>query len=350
MKKTFRTTLCFPILHILFSVNLIAQIETKKTEILILGTNHLNQVENFDREMLDNIVLKLDRFDFDAICIEKMPGELINDIQSRNDNAYNDLLEYYEKTRLSFGDSIQKKLGIGFVESEKRTSVLLNKEFLSDSDRVKLIEYLIASSDLYTATLQYEYLKDKLVLENSNLTKNMIETLSKYSDSNNEIFSLALRLSQNQSIQKLELIDNMQDESFLYKHFPAFIQDYTDNQDQFKNIRNAPVYLKIAELLASGVENKDFLDLYLFMNSDVYKKQDYEAQHEIWLKTNFESGTDRARYSLWEMRNLQITANILRVCAFYPGKRIIVIIGASHKFFIEKYLKQIPDIDLLEFK
>ncbi len=350
MKINLRTTLRFAILYVLFSVNLIAQIETEKTEVLILGSYHLSQVENFDKKMLDPIVLKLDGFDFDAICIEKMSGELINDIQSREDTAYKDLLEYYEKTRLSFADSIQKKLGIGFVEAEKRTSNLLKKESLSDNDRVKLIEYSIASSDLYTATLQYEYLKDKSILGNSNLSKNMRETLSKYSGSSNEIFSLALRLSQNQNIQKLELIDNMQDESFLYKHFPAFIQDYTDNQDQFKDIVNAPVFLKITELLASGVEHKDLLDLYLFMNSEAYKKQDYEAQHEIWLITHFDSGTDRARYSLWEMRNLQMTANILRVCAFYPGKRIIVIVGASHKSFIEKYLKQIPDIELLEFK
>ncbi len=350
MKIKLRTTLRFAILYVLFTVNLIAQNKTKKTEVLILGTYHLSQVEDFEIKMLDNVVLKLEAFDFDAICIEKMPGELINDIQSRKDSAYEDLLEYYEKTRLSFADSIQKKLGIGFVKAEKRTSDVLKKESLTDRDRVKLIEYSIASSDLYTATLQYEYIKDKSMLRNSNLNKNMMETLSKYSGSSNEIFSLALRISQNQNIQKLELIDNMQDESFLYKHFPAFIQDYTDNQDQFKDIVNAPVFLKIAELLASGVENKDLLDLYLFMNSEAYKKQDFEAQHAIWLKTHFESGTDRARYSLWEMRNLQMTANILRVCAFYPGKRIVVIIGASHKSFIEKYLKQIPDIELLEFK
>jgi len=86
------------------------------------------------------------------------------------------------------------------------------------------------------------------------------------------------------------------------------------------------------------------------MNSREYKKKDFEAQHVIWLNSKFESGTDRARFSLWEMRNLQITANILKTCAFYPGNNIIVIIGASHKSFIEKYMKQIPDIELLEFK
>jgi len=113
---------------------------------------------------------------------------------------------------------------------------------------------------------------------------------------------------------------------------------------------NAPVFLKTNELVASGIENEDLVDLYLFMNSEEYMKQDFEAQHEIWFKSNFTTGTGRSRYSLWEMRNLQITANILKTCSFYPGKRIIVIIGASHKGFIEKYLGQISDIELLELK
>ena len=47
------------------------------------------------------------------------------------------------------------------------------------------------------------------------------------------------------------------------------------------------------------------------------------------------------------MLNLQIAANITKVCSFYPGKKVLVVIGASHKSFIEKYLKQNPDIEIL---
>jgi pheromone shutdown protein TraB len=85
------------------------------------------------------------------------------------------------------------------------------------------------------------------------------------------------------------------------------------------------------------------------MNSKEYQKQDYDAQWKIWLNTNFPSGSDRARYALWEMRNLQISANIMKTAAFYPGKKILVIIGASHKSFIEKYLQQANNIRLLDF-
>lgn len=338
------TLLCF------FSVNVFAQIETNKTKVLILGTHHLNQIKNFQPKMLDKLIIKLDSIKFDAVCIENMSGQLLYDIKSREDSAFIYIIEHMASTRLTLADSMQVNLGIGFLESEDNAARLFSKDALSDTERVHLIEYLTASTDIYSATLQYKLIKEKSVFKGSNLSQYTIDLMQQYGEDLNEISSLALRLAYNQNLQKLEYIDNLQDEPLLYKHFPSFVQDYTDNQELFKDIGNAPVFQKINELVASGIKDEDLLDLYLFMNSREYMKQDFEAQYEIWFNTNFDSGSDRSRYSLWEMRNLQITANILKTCAFYPGKKIIVIIGASHKSFIEKYLKQIPDIELLEFK
>ena len=350
MKLNLLTNLYTAILLLIFSAGLNAQVETNKTKVLILGTHHLNQIKNFQPKMLDKLITKLDRFEFDAVCIENMPGELIYDIKSREDSAYIYIIEHMARTRLAFADTMQENLGIGFLESEINAERLLSKDTLSDTERVQLIEYLIASTDIYSATLQYKFIKDKSVFNGSGLGQDIIDKLDQYDKGLNEISSLALKLAYNQNLQKVEYIDNLQDEPLLYKHFPSFVQDFTDNQESFKDVVNSPVFQKVNELVSSGVKDENLLDLYLFMNSKEYMKQDFEAQHVIWLNTKFESGTDRARYSLWEMRNLQIAANILKTCAFYPGKSIIVIIGASHKFFIEKYLHQIPDIELLEFK
>lgn len=66
-------------------------------------------------------------------------------------------------------------------------------------------------------------------------------------------------------------------------------------------------------------------------------------------QTNFPDRSDHSRYYLWEMRNLQIAANILRTIAKYPGKNLLVIIGGSHKHFLTKYLQQVPGVELMEF-
>ena len=328
----------------------IAQPVENKTQILVLGTEHLNKMKNFEQNMLDNLMLKLDSFEFDAVCVEVMPSELIYDIKSRNDSAFIYITEYSAKSRIELADAMQNELGIGFIESEERARDLCTKSSLSDAERVKLIEYFIASADIYSATLQYRYIMDSANLQQLHLSDRVLKKLQVYSISNNEISTIAIPLCINNNIQRLENIDNLQDEPLLMKYFPSFMLDFTANQEKFKNIGNAPVFQRTSDLVNSCVEKGDLLDLFLFMNSEEFTKQDFEAQHAIWFYSDFDSGTDRSRYSLWEMRNLQITANILKVCAFYPSKRIIVIIGASHKGFIEKYLGQIPDIELLELK
>ena len=61
-----------------------AQTEIGKTEILVLGTYHLNQISDFNPKMLDNLIEKLDSMKFDSICIENMPAQLLYDMKSRN--------------------------------------------------------------------------------------------------------------------------------------------------------------------------------------------------------------------------------------------------------------------------
>ena len=123
---TFITFRYKTILIFLFSVNLNAQIEVEKTKVLILGTPHLNQIESFKPKMLNELIIKLDSFEFDAICIESMPGELLYDIKSRKDSAYIYIIDHIARTRLSLADSMQENLGIGFLESEKFFFQILN--------------------------------------------------------------------------------------------------------------------------------------------------------------------------------------------------------------------------------
>ncbi len=61
-----------------------------------------------------------------------------------------------------------------------------------------------------------------------------------------------------------------------------------------------------------------------------------------------DSGLDRTRIGLWEMKNLRIASRIREVSASYPAKKILVIIDVSKKVFVENYLKQMTDIKILK--
>jgi len=342
--------LSFLLFAFFFSYRSNAQNVKGKTEILILGTQHLKQINGFKLTMLDKLIAKLNSFEFDAVCIENMPAQLLYDIQSRKDSAFVDVLDNFGGDRLLLASQVQEHFNLNYIDAQSEINKTLKKNHLTFSDRENLIQDFLASGDLASAVLQRRYIQETNEYIPNSLSSDMNKKLEEYSQSSNEIYSLAIPLAFNRNIQKIEYIDNFQDEAILLKYFPEFIQDYLDNQEIFKNVLSQPVFQKVANLLEKGVQANDILELFEFINSKEYQKQDFEAQWGIWLKTNFPSGSDRARYNLWEMRNLLIAANIMNTAAFYPEKRILVIIGASHKLFLEKYLHQIPSIELIEFK
>ena len=62
---------------------------------------------------------------------------------------------------------------------------------------------------------------------------------------------------------------------------------------------------------------------------------------------NLESKLDRIRVALWEVRNLNIASHIRRSSSLYPGQKILVIIGSSHKIFLDNYLKDMMGVKIV---
>ena len=324
-----------------------SQDDFQKTEILVLGTPHLFEIENFQNEMLNGVKEKLKTYNFDVICIEKMPGQLLYDITSRNDSAFDGLSRM--KKHIQLADSVQSMIGKTFLESKKSISDLLLKNNLSFDDRKELYHDFIATTNIPSAALQYNYLIKNKDLSSKELGLQLTDFIKNELASSNEYFSLAVPLAMEEGINIIEPIDNFQDVFLLNKYYPSFEKDFENHPEIIDSVMSAPIFMKSNRIKEKAIENKDLSELYAFVNGEEYMKKDYDTQWRIWLQTNFTSNSDRARFSLWEMRNLQICANIMDVVARNPTERILVIIGSAHKSFLEKYLRQIEDIELLTY-
>jgi len=55
----------------------------------------------------------------------------------------------------------------------------------------------------------------------------------------------------------------------------------------------------------------------------------------------------RGYVSYWEVRNGRMAANIREAIGNLPGSRTLVIVGASHKFYLEAYLNQMHDVRIV---
>jgi hypothetical protein len=56
----------------------------------------------------------------------------------------------------------------------------------------------------------------------------------------------------------------------------------------------------------------------------------------------------RGYLGYWETRNLRMASNIRDVLGARPGMRMLVIVGASHKGYLEAYLHQMHDVRIVD--
>ena len=55
----------------------------------------------------------------------------------------------------------------------------------------------------------------------------------------------------------------------------------------------------------------------------------------------------RPRVAMWQARNLAMARNIRAATAATPGGRFLVVVGASHKLFLEAYLSRLTEFELV---
>ena len=55
----------------------------------------------------------------------------------------------------------------------------------------------------------------------------------------------------------------------------------------------------------------------------------------------------RRRIASWETRNLRMAAHVRELSAYYPGQRILVLVGSAHKPYLEAYLSRMSDADIV---
>ena len=315
----------------------------QKTKVLVLGTLHLEQTKNVQEKYINRVLDSLMTYHFDAIAIEQMPPELLLDINSRPEPYWKDLISNFQYI-LEAGTRSQKLYSINYDSAKIIIDRLLNKDKLTETDRINFIKASLCAYDPWTASLQFQFINDK-----NNFDSSTTAFLKNYNNSLNETNLIGVKLAKKLKINNLYPIDNLQDETILLHNFPEFLIDYKASRDKINLLLKNPFYEKLDSIETNNINKGDLYETYKFLNSDEYMSEDKKGQWDIWFKTNFKSKTDRSRYSLWEMRNLQIAANIMRLVASNPEKKILVIIGAAHKSFLENNLKQMSDVELLKF-
>lgn len=87
--------------------------------------------------------------------------------------------------------------------------------------------------------------------------------------------------------------------------------------------------------------------LYRAFNDPGQARMIYESDFGAALEEPSPQQFGRGYVGYWETRNLRMAANIREAIGFLPGSRTLVIVGASHKPYLEAYLNQMHDVRIV---
>lgn len=105
---------------------------------------------------------------------------------------------------------------------------------------------------------------------------------------------------------------------------------------------------QISERLYPGLGNAEgVMALYRAYNDPSLARIIYDSDFGAALEEPSPQQFGRGYVTYWETRNLRMASNIREVIGSQPGKRALVIVGNSHKWYLEAYLNQMHDVRIV---
>ncbi len=321
----------------------------ERTQIAVFGTMHLgSQLAEFEPEWIDPILEELEEYAPTHIMIERMSGEQIAHILEREDE-FPGILPFFTRNYFEPGQWAQTALGLSRQEAarEFRNAVETGDSADTAAARRRLSLLALAAFEPDTAALHWLHLENAERIGDELVTEQLADWLNAYASSNGETISLAARLAARLGHQRLYPFDDNMDKN-----------DYVLIADQVgADIQNSQVWTDVmaspeaAEImgLAASISNADELDATLrYLNTEAYQIADAQLQWTNMVRADMPSGSGRARNALWEVRNLRMAANIRQWAARDPGARVLVIVGASHKIYLDAYLDEMMGVEIVD--
>jgi len=102
------------------------------------------------------------------------------------------------------------------------------------------------------------------------------------------------------------------------------------------------------KLLRAGVGNAEgVMALYRAYNDPAQAKTIFDSDFGAALEEPSPQQFGRGYVAYWETRNLRMASNIREAIGMQPGSRMLVIVGASHKWYLEAYLDRMHDVRIV---
>jgi hypothetical protein len=309
---------------------------------MVLGSPHLAHLpKTFQASSLAPLNERLAAWKPQAIAVEDRSGPQC-DFMRRHPARYAETVKTYCR------DTAAAKAATG-LDVQQATAEL--DKMLSEwpaapsaAQRRRLAAVLLAGGEPASAVVQWFRLPAGERRAGDGLDAALVAQLQELEASPNESVMIAARLAARLGHERVYAMDD-QTASRPYADRKAAGEAIMKAWDNPANAKRK----KDDEILDAGVGSAEgLLAMYRAYNLPAHVAATFEIDFGAALNEPSPQRFGRGYVGYWETRNLRMAANIRDVVGVMPGTRLLVIVGASHKGYLEAYLHQMHDVRVVD--
>ena len=176
------------------------------------------------------------------------------------------------------------------------------------------------------------------------LDQSLVDILEKQAIRRDESLMIAARLAARLGLERVYPIDDHSADSVVdddTAYGKALSAAWDNPATATRTATNRAIDARLAE--PGGV-----LAAYRAYNAPTLGALAYRSDFGAALEESSSQRYGRQYVGYWETRNLRMAANIRDILGRYPGTRMLVVVGASHKAYLEAYLDAMHDVRLID--
>lgn len=309
-----------------------------RTQVLVLGTVHLSQLpKDLNPESLDPLLDRLAAFKPEIIAIEAIGGEQC-DLAARHPGVYGP--DYCADT-----DAAKAATGLdvpaAIAEVNKTLKVWPAQP--TAAQRRHLAALFLAANDRPSAYVQWLQLPEAERRGGDGLDDALLAMFEKIATSKNENYQIAARLAARLGLPRVYPVDDHTGDNIDVADVPAFAQSIQ------KAWAAGRAELDVREKQEQALSNADdLLPLYRYINQPEHLRVLAEVNAAASMRATSAERYPQIWVAGWEIRNLRMVANIQQAFRERPGVRVLSIVGASHKPWLDSWLGQLQGVAIVD--
>jgi hypothetical protein len=316
-----------------------------RSQVLVLGSVHLSQLPEgatFAQASLQPLLDKLEAWRPDVVAIEALPGETC-DLMRRQPAVY-----LAEDVQAYCPDVDDAKAATGL---DVPAAIAAAREALkawpaepAPAQRRHLAALFLASGEPASALVQWLQLPDAERHAGDGLDAALATRLHGMEGEADEGFQVAARLAARLGLQRIHPIDDHTGDNIdlggPVHAYGAAIQALWD--------RAAPRIRAVHEREDALAREGAMLALYRMLNDPANQQLTIENDFGAALRDDSPQRYGQRYVAGWEGRNLRMAANVRVAFADRPGARVLVVVGATHKPWLDGLLGRMQGVDIVD--